>query len=114
MKQETLPETIVREEIIEAPKTNFVLAKGFVPNLSGATPSVKNMVTAKLINSAPTNVTDLLDAQNGQIIKILGDGQSTFVHNTSVLCTNTGANKLLAVNIIYTFTSIGGVWYEDE
>jgi hypothetical protein len=112
-EQPTLPSRTIGEEIIESPKTHNVLDKEFVANMRTATPSVKNLRIFKGSNTGPVTVTQFKDGQEGQIIKILGDGQMTITNGANIK-TNTGANKLLAANKVYTFTRISNVWYENE
>lgn len=78
------------------------------------TPSVSNVNVFKCSGSV-TTITNFLSGSDGQTIKILGDGNTT-VSNNSNISTNTGANKLLAVNKIYRFTYLQETahWYEDE
>lgn len=71
-----------------------------------------NLTRIVFANLAPVSVTDFLNAQEGQEIKVLGDGQTTIVHGTKIK-TNTAANKLLAVNKIYTFTHFPPLWIEN-
>lgn len=118
-----LPQRSTREEIIESPKTHLVLDKEFVGSMKGATPDVKDVKYFRGTNTAPATVTQFINGQQGQTIKILGDGQMTITNGANIK-TNTAANKLLAVNKIYTFTKIivrntsgvitSNVWYENE
>ncbi len=84
--------------------------------LNDTTPSVKNACTWIAQNTAPVSVTNFDDGQPGQPIRILGDGFTTIVNGTNIF-TNTGANKLLAANRVYTFTyfQIGSTlkWVEN-
>lgn len=77
------------------------------------TPSVLNLPVVTLQNTGALNITNFDDGQPGQTIKVLGDGFSTVVDGAFIK-TNTGANKLLLADIIYTFTYINTIWYEDE
>jgi len=115
MEQEdkTLPQRTIGEKIIEAPQTHSVLDKEFVATMKGATPSVKNLVIFRGTNTGPVTVTQFTFGQEGQVIKILGDGQMTITNGANIK-TNTGANKLLAANKVYTFTRMVSVWYENE
>ena len=81
--------------------------------IGDTTPTVLNCKLFTLVNIAPLSITYFNDGAEGQTIRLLGDGVTTVVHGAS-LKTNTGANKLLLANIIYTFTLINGVWYENE
>lgn len=59
-------------------------------------------------------ITNFSGGANGNVIKILGDGTTTVSNNANIK-TNTGANKLLAANKIYTFTYFDStkLWVED-
>lgn len=89
----------IQHEILSAPKT-------------ATTVSVLNLVRVKFSNTGAASVTNFTGGQQGQEIKILGDGNTTLVHGTSIFC-NTGANKLLAVNKVYTFTNFSTSWIEN-
>lgn len=80
---------------------------------ASTTVSVLNISALNFANTSPVTVTNLLNGQEGQVIKILGDGNTTLDHGTNIL-TNTGADKLLAANKVYTFTLFGTTWVEDE
>ena len=77
------------------------------------TPSVKNHRKWIANNAGATTVTQFDDGQNGQEIKILGDGFTTVANNANIK-TNTAANKLLAANKVYTFVKFGTLWVEEE
>jgi len=70
-------------------------------------------ITFKASGAAIT-ITNFTGGSDGYAIRILGDGTTTISNNANIK-TNTGANKLLAVNKIYTFTYIDAdkVWYEN-
>lgn len=81
---------------------------------SGTEISVANLERLRLGNTAPVTVTLFKYGSGGQTIKLLGDGNTTIEHNANIK-TNTGANKLLAVDKVYTFTTFDGiVFVEDE
>lgn len=80
---------------------------------SSATPSVENLETWKAVNTIATNVTDFTKGSIAQHLRIRGDGFTTIVHNVAKIITNTGLNKLLAVNLVYNFTLFDNVWIED-
>lgn len=82
-------------------------------DLANTTPVVTNITRFLALNTGPITVTNFLHGQSGQEIKILGDGYTTIAHNSSI-ATNTGANKLLAANKVYTFTLFANKWYENE
>lgn len=82
----------------------------FVP--SDTTPTVRNITRFRANNTGAVTVTNFDDGQDGQEIKILGDGFTTVDHGTTIF-TNTGADKLLAANKVYTFTKFGTNWYEN-
>lgn len=109
------PVTTIREQQqVEAPQAQLVLPIRYVGTLTkgSVNPSVKNVERWKAINTGAINITDFREGQDGQEIKILGDGFTTVNHNTKIN-TNTGANKLLAANKVYTFTRFDGVWVEN-
>jgi|SRR3972149_9767870 len=113
-------ENIKGEVNFEDMTSRNVLEKKNVQNMSGETPSVLNKSFFVGANSSPINVTDFLNGAPGQRLYILGDGNMTIVNGVLVF-TNTGANKLLAINKVYRFTffQIEGpprshIWVEDE
>jgi hypothetical protein len=65
-----------------------------------------------LSSTGAVNFTDFTNGVTGQVLYVCGDGFSTFVHDTGVLRTTTGANKLAAANTIYRFINRNGVWFE--
>ena len=67
----------------------------------------------KAANNSPQNVSYFVGGVEGQTIMVLGDGNTTIV-NSSDIRTNTGADKLLAAETVYTFTLFDGVWYESN
>lgn len=90
------------------------LQSSFAPG--DTTPTVQNSCPWVAQNIAPVNVTNFDNGQPGQTIKVLGDGFTTVVDGTNIF-TNTGANKLLVANRVYTFTyfQIGSTlkWVEN-
>lgn len=76
------------------------------------TPKVLNNENWICNNTGAITVTNFDNGATCQVIKLLGDGFTTVANNAAIK-TNTGANKLLAVNKIYTFHFINGVWYEN-
>lgn len=97
-----------------------VLERQHVQPMIGDSPNVLNRKIFRGENAAPINVVDFLNGSDGQRIYILGDGMMTITHGTFIF-TNTGANKLLAANIVYKFTNfkipgtpISHMWVEDE
>lgn len=76
-------------------------------------PSVLNRPVLITTNTSTVNVTNFIDGHDGQTIKVLGDGNTVLVNGTYII-TNTGLDKLLASNIVYTFTLINSKWYEAE
>ena len=109
------PVTVRSQQQVESPTSNLVLPIRFVGHLKKATqtPSVKNCERWIAVNTAPIDILDFIDGQEGQELKILGDGQ-TSVQHTSNIKNNTAATKLLAVDIVYTFTMFDGCWVENE
>lgn len=105
-------ENINRPQIKSVPANNAVLDTGVVSILRTATPDVQNVPYFYSHSSAVT-VTNFKHGQDGQTIKILGNGNTTITNNANIK-TNTGANKVLAANMVYTFTYFNKVWYEDS
>lgn len=79
---------------------------------AATTISVLNVTRVSLSSTAPVTLTDFTNGQIGQEIKVRGDGQTTAQNGTRIF-TNTGANKLLAANRVYTFTLFGTTWVEN-
>lgn len=96
--------------VVNAPVTFNVLPNVFSDTLVSTTPTVLNLTLFKSHTGA-TTVTDFLGGAVGQTISILGNGNTTITHGTNIF-TNTGANKVLAANIMYRFTFFEGKWYE--
>jgi len=111
-KEGPVPERVSHEIVQAAPATRLILDKAFVAKMHGATPSVENLEKFTGTNVAPVTVTNFLKGQEGQVIKIRGDGQMTITHGTKIK-TSTAANKLLTADKMYNFTYISGIWYED-
>lgn len=115
--------TRIRGEVhFEDMTSRNVLEKQYVQPLTmlSTTPSVLNKRIFQAINIGPVTVTDFTFGAQGQRIYILGDGFTT-IQNGVLIFTNTGANKLLAVNKVYKFTffaipgpPISHKWVEDE
>lgn len=100
------------EQVFNNTTTFRILPREFVSKLDATTtPSVKNVRRFTTSDTVVT-ITNFDDGAEGQTIMIVGDGKLTVTHGTNIF-TNTGANKLLAVNRIYTFTLINNLWYES-
>jgi len=76
------------------------------------TPDVSNVEYWQANNTIATTITDFLKGQDVQALHILGDGFTTIQHGTKIK-TNTGANKLLAANKVYTFYRFNSLWVEE-
>ena len=78
------------------------------------TPSVAGYTNWVFANTDNTTITNFDGGVYGQKITLqVGNvGVITITHGTNIF-TNTGANKDLAVQRIYTFLSSGGYWYEQ-
>lgn len=90
-------------ELIETPLETIPAAE--------ATPSVLNNTKIVLSSIAPVNITNFVDGQEGQTIFVVGDGNSTLVHGTSIF-TNSENDKLLNNGSVYIFTRVNGEWRE--
>lgn len=101
-----------QEQSIEAPQSHLVQPKVFVGKLEGTEPDVSNIIRFVCSGDVVT-VTRFKHGQEGQTIKILGDGNTTLEDGTYIK-TNTAADKLLAADIVYTLTNFNGVFVEDE
>lgn len=78
------------------------------------TPSVSNYGSFVADNTGATSITDFDDGFEGQEITIrTTNANTTFVHNASVLVTNTGANKASVTSGLYKFRLEEGVWRES-
>ena len=111
----TEPLRLQRELSVEAPQTKLAEDKEFVVTLKplDATPSVLNAHVFKLANTAPFNLTYFDDGFDGKTIRILGDGFTTAVHDSTKLLTNIGADILLSSVRVYVFTRYDRKWIED-
>ncbi len=117
----------IREEIQQAPSSKLVLDKSFVRKQPVVTTlDFTNVEYVRLDNTGAVTVTGAKGGQDGQTVRILGDGQTTISHNAAVtkpaepFLTNTGANKLLSANKVYRFNRFlnagdpqNGKWIED-
>jgi hypothetical protein len=82
---------------------------------TGTTIDVSGTTLISLEHSAPTNITNFTGGTQGQTIKFTANTNITLV-NSSTIKTNTGANKTLVANKVYTFTNFGaltGNWIEN-
>ena len=75
------------------------------------TPSVLNLTKLRFINTVSTTVTNFRDAQEGQVIHVLGDGFTTLANNANIQ-TRTGANRLLTNGLLYIFGYFDSKWRE--
>lgn len=95
-------------------RTDFVVPPtSFISKEQSTTPRVDGISIYDPVNINPITITNFLKGQEGQYLRILGDGNTTIADNAFIR-TNTGANKLLAADIVYRFSLIEGIWYEDE
>jgi hypothetical protein len=72
-----------------------------------------NLDFIKLVNVGAVTITTITGGVDGRTVKFLGDGFTSFDNNATIK-PNTGALKLLALNKVYSFTYLSGVWYEAE
>jgi hypothetical protein len=77
-----------------------------------ATPSVDQYLNFFTQNAGATLITAFDDATNGQTIRVLCTDANTTLVNGATIKTNTGANKVLAANRVYTFLYYSGIAYE--
>jgi hypothetical protein len=109
----TNPTRIKGEAVFEDSQSHLVHSKVFKDKITSATPKVSNVTRFVCEHAGATTVTNFVGGAEGQTIKLLGHGNTTIEHN-SLIKTNTGANKTLSADIVYTFTMFNGVWYENE
>ncbi len=88
------------------------LPKEYVSTLVGTEPSVEN-ARVFVCSYTVISITRFVGGSEGQSINILGDGTTTIVHDPALINTTTTADRLLVADVIYRFTCINGVWYED-
>ena len=84
---------------------------GIILMPSDTTPSVRDARTCIAKNTSPVNVTRFDDGQEGQVIEVLGDGQTTIVHyaggisvanGMKIRCLS-GADTLLVADTMYKY-----------
>lgn len=77
------------------------------------TPDVTNRTLMKASGNV-VSVSNFLGGRDSQLLRIVGDGTTTIVNGTYIKV-NTGANKLLSLNKVYTFSYIESekIWYEN-
>lgn len=106
--------TVTEQQQVEAQTSNLILPTQYVGKFAvgDTTPSVKNVRCWICQNIAPLSISNFDDGQEGQTLKILGDGQSSVDPAAGFIVTASGALALMAGHV-YTFTKFNGVWYED-
>jgi len=107
-----------REAVRAAPSYVAALDSQNWESITKATPSVANVRFLTIHSSfAGGIITNFLDGQDTQTLKILGDGSTTVDDNTNIK--RPGGSAILAAATIYTFTlfidpsSLAHIWYED-
>ena len=76
------------------------------------TPSVGVGQLFVFANAGATNVTNFDDGGNGQEILVRGNGNTTLVHNASLLKLRGAANVTPGVDGVLTLRRIAGIWVE--
>lgn len=71
-----------------------------------------NLLVCTHVRSGSNTISNFIGGTDGQNLRILGDGATTVLFSANIK-TNTGADKLLASNMIYRFTYYNLVWIED-
>jgi len=90
------------------------IPKAAKPITAGTTIDVDNTSFVRTAYAGATTVTDFINESPGQELKIMSSNTNTTIeHNSSYVFTNTGADKTLTANRVYTFTNYSGVWYES-
>lgn len=99
---------------------NFLGAGALCGNIANrpadgtTTPSIENishLILASYVT--PTTITDFTGGTQNQTIRLLGNTNVT-IANGATIKTDSGANKTLEANKVYSFTFYGAVWYEDS
>lgn len=100
--------------------TNFFgrLIFGILPDVNldtfkpgDTTPNVSNRSLFKTLPGVVT-ITNFLGGAQGQSISIFGRSTITIANNSNIK-TNTGADKILSDDMVFRFTQVDNVWYED-
>lgn len=106
------PTQVQHEENVEAPAERAVLDFDNVLTFRAgdATPSVKSLRKFRTAGTSVT-ITDFDDGQQGHVIYVLGDGDTTVAHNANIRRTR-GISEILKSEIVYSFIHIDGVWHE--
>lgn len=106
-------ERIQIDQLDEGQRSYFKQDKLFVGKFKSAdaTPNVQD-IEAWICHATVVVITNFRNGQNGQTIRLLGNANNTITHGTKIF-TNTGANKVLAANKVYTFTMFNNLWYEN-
>jgi hypothetical protein len=103
-----------KTNIIETPQLRSVL--DYIPVaklIKGQTePSVKDCERFIAHNTAPVSIDYFKDGQSGQLIYILGDGQTSVVYDANKIDAAGGVTHLLSNGEVYAFLNIAGIWYE--
>ncbi len=105
-------------------RNNAYLGSGFMPSRLGTydftdgdtTPAVAGKTICRLGYSTDVTITDFDDGAEGQVIRLIktyGAGTVTIANNANIV-TNTGSNKAMVSNRVYTFVHVLGVWYEND
>lgn len=110
----TGPTNIIQKTLIRVPLDSN---RGRFHNESR--PSVYNTNLLTLSSSGAQSIEYLLGGAEGQEVKILPLNagitlEYNFGANDGKIITNTGIDKLLVINKVYTFTYYDGAWYENE
>lgn len=108
-----MPPIIDRERRVFSGGATFTV----LPDVNGdrslgeTIPIIPNIEFLQFVNVAPITVTNIKGGGDFRSLTILGDGFTTLDDNANIV-TNTGLPKLL-LPLIYRFTYVNGVWYED-
>lgn len=76
-----------------------------------STPDISN-IHILIPQSVVNTITNFVGGSNNQMLRILGDG-IIIISNNAFIKTNTGVNKTLLTNKVYTFHYINNIWYES-
>jgi hypothetical protein len=104
---------IVTEDMVfSGPVTFLGVPKEFLGQFpsGNATPSIKG-TRYWWYNGGALAITNFKDSNDVHTLFILGNANLT-INNNANIKTNTGANKVLVANKVYTFHKFNGIWYE--
>lgn len=87
---------------------------GIPARVDTAIPDTTGTTFLVLVHGSPTTITNFTGGYSGKTLRLLpANNPNVTIKNNATINTNTGADKLLDANKVYTFTNYNGVWYEN-